>query len=115
MLGMATTVDGVSVPKIQWMDAIYSNLIELGIVKQETQQKDLAKILGWDEDSAKFEHLSTNWTMEILVSDVEKLPADIQVDDLCAAPVSKLSASEAVEIIMKLNKISPAHFVSRIG
>lgn len=115
MSGIATTINGVSVPTIQWMDAIYGNLIELGIVEKETQQEDLAKILGWTEGSSKFEHLSTNWSREILVSDIEKLPANIQVDELGEAPVSKLSASEAVEIIQKLNTISPAHFVSRLG
>lgn len=82
LTGFATLVNGVSVSKIDWMDAIYGNLQESGLIRHESRVENLAKLLNWDLESEKY--------------------ADLAAENL--------KGEEIIEIITKLAKIDAKHF-----
>lgn len=116
--GIALLVDNKNVSKCAWLDAVYANLIEAGIINEETRREDLANLIEWPVDSDKSKLLSLNWNLNYEVNaDSQNRPNLNKIDSITEseAPAKDLSSAEIVEIITKLEAICPKYFKNNIA
>lgn len=103
-------VGNESVNKTVWLDAIYDNLLELDMIKKETKEKDLAKLLKWDVDSESAKRLSTDWSFEMDAEEFINRTDLKHIDNYRFAPAEELSICEIGEIVTKLQNIDSKWF-----
>lgn len=120
--GIALLVDGKSVSRHEWLEAIYGNLQEMDRVEHDDEEYEpgqfrgaekLAELLGWPEDSEKAKHLSIDWDLSYERDSANK-PDYGDIDEYTKqnAPCNELTICEIGEIITKLAKVCPKYFVN---